>query len=91
MHDSDTDIGIAAKDYATSFFTIPFDLTPLSDNGFLPHKHFSGSVSFTAQLREALKIPITVLIYSVFEDIIEVYKHLLNSTGVGYISIIILG
>ena len=72
--DTDTDVDITAREYQESYFILPFDLTPTGDNGYNPHKHTSGHITFTAQLRNATKDPMTVLIYSVYENCIEVSK-----------------
>ena len=70
--DSDTDVDITAAEYHDSYFILPFDLTPTGDNGYNPHKHSSGNISFTAQLRSPLDHPMTVLVYAVYENCIEV-------------------
>ena len=63
---------ITASEYQDSYFILPFDLTPTGDNGYNPHKHHSGSISFTAHLRSPLDHPMTVLVYAVYENCIEV-------------------
>ena len=71
--DSDTDIGMTAEQYTTSYFLLPFDLSPRGDNGLQPHVTKEGVISLSVVLRTALSEPLTVLAYSVYENTVEVY------------------
>ena len=70
--DYDCDIGITAEEYSKNLFMIPFDLSPRGDNGLQPHCTQEGDLSFIAGLRTPLTHPLTVMIYAVFENSIEV-------------------
>ncbi len=72
--DNDCDVGVSAEEYCSSYFIMPFDLTPLGDNGLQPHKPSEGTLTFNATLRTPTEIPLTVLVFGCFENCIEVFQ-----------------
>ena len=70
--DTDEEFAITPDQFAKSYFILPYDLDLLGSNGYTNHTQHSGEILISLRLENALANPLTVLVYGVTENIIEV-------------------
>ena len=73
--DTDVELDVSIDQYPRSYFILAFDLSPVGDNGCVPHVPGEGALSFNAVLAAPTPHPITLMVHAVFENKVTVDKN----------------